>query len=261
MISNFNKKANQKDDMKLLIWIVVGFLFVMWLCTPPGNKFLQICFWGNNTRFFVAKLTNSAETTEYLFHRNNAVYLAKMYPKSKKALIEMDKAIKTMPAYISDNELNRLYKERAEIKLFLGEHSGALNDFINSQDIGFNDNVKVAMLYKEAGNYKEAQSYCNAILSMDSNAYIGFACLADLYDTIGRPDYAIKVWDLAIDRKKNNPQAYADRAKLKKKIGDYDGYNADVKKAQEYSPTIDLDKSIVDELIRPKRLVLTIRKI
>ena len=258
MISNFNNKTNKKDDMKLLIWIIAGFLFAVWLCTPPGNKFLQICFWGNNTRFFVAKLTNSAETTEYLFHRNNAVYLAKMFPKSKKALIEMDKAIKTLPAYISENELNRLYKERAEIKLFLGDYKGALNDFVNSDMITFNDSLKVALLFKMAGNYKEALSYCNNILNKDSAAYAGFACMADIYTSYGRPDIAIKVWDLAIDRNKNNPRAYADRALVKKAMGDIDGYNSDVKIAKEYSPAIDIEDSIIENTLHPKILTLNI---
>ena len=260
MISNFNNKQTRKDDLKLLIWIIVGFLFVVWLCTPPGNKFLQICFWGNNTKFIIAKLTNNYESTEYIFHRNNAVYLAKMYPKSTRALKEMDKAIKTIPAFVSDTELNSLYKDRAMIKLFLGDTKGALSDYINSHDIDFNDNLRVAMLFKEAGNYKEAMSYCNAILSTDNKAYSGYACLADLYDSAGRPDTAVRIWDLAIDRKPNNPQAYVDRARVKKKIGDYEGYNQDIKKAREYSPTIDLEKSVIEDMMHPKVLTLSIRK-
>ena len=48
MITNFQKQS-RKDDVKLLVWIVVGFLFIAWFCSPPGNKLLQLCFWGNNT--------------------------------------------------------------------------------------------------------------------------------------------------------------------------------------------------------------------
>ena len=111
MITNIKKKS-RKDDTKILSWIVFGFLFIAWLCTPPGNKFLQICFWGNNTKMFVEKMMNNSAATEYVFHRNNAVYLAKMYSNKNSALIEMNKAIETLPSYASDSELKRLYKDR-----------------------------------------------------------------------------------------------------------------------------------------------------
>lgn len=260
MITNF-KQQSRKDDMKLLTWIIVGFLFVAWLCTPPGNKFLQICFWGNNTKFFISKLTNNYVDTEYIFHRNNAVYLAKMFPKdAKKALKEMDKAIETIPSFVSDKELKSLYKDRAQIKLFMGDYKGALSDFINSDNILFNENLTVAMLFKEAGNYREAMSYCNKILNIDSSAYAGFVCMSDIYNTLGRPEVSIRVWDLAIDRKKNNPRAYVDRALLKKKIGDLSGYESDIKLAKEYSPTINIEeKSLAYEALHPKILMLSIR--
>ena len=56
MITNFQKQS-RKDDVKLLVWIVVGFLFIAWFCSPPGNKLLQLCFWGNNTKYFITKLS------------------------------------------------------------------------------------------------------------------------------------------------------------------------------------------------------------
>ena len=263
MITNF-KKSNKKDDMKLLVYIIVGFLFVVWLCTPPGNKFLQMCFWGNNTKFLIAKLTNNYASTEYIFHRNNAVYLAKMYKKKDKALKEMNKAIETLPSFASETELNTLYKERAYIRLMDGDYKGALNDFINggvkAGNLAFNENLTVAMLFKEAGNYREAMSYCNNILNTDNKAYAGYACLADLYNSIGRYDISVRVWDLAIDRKKNNARAYADRALVKKQLGDMEGYNADIKTAKEYLPTIDLEESIIEETLHPKILMLSIRR-
>ena len=95
MITNM-KKQNRKDDAVLLAWIAIIFLVVVWFVTPPGNKFTQLCFWGNNTKFFFAKMIGTSSSTEYIFHRNNAVYLAKMYPKKDTALKEMDKAIKTL---------------------------------------------------------------------------------------------------------------------------------------------------------------------
>lgn len=262
MITNF-KKTTKKDDIKLLVWIVLGFLFVAWLCTPPGNKFLQMCFWGNNTKFLIAKLTNNYQSTEYLFHRNNAVYLAKMYKKKDKALNEMNKAIETLPTYVNEAELNTLYKERAYIKLFAGDHKGALNDFINggvkSGNVSLNENLTIAMLFKEVGNYREAISYCNNILNTDNTAYAGYACLSEIYNSLGRYDVSLKVWNLAIDRKRNNARAYVDRATVKKQLGDMAGYNEDMKKAKEYLPTIDLDYSIIEETLHPKILTLSIR--
>ena len=256
-----NMKPQRKNDLQFLAWIIAGFLFVAWLCTPPGNKFLQICFWGNNTRFFIAKLTNNIDTTEYIFHRNNAVYLAKMYKNKKSALREMDKAISTIPTFVSDNELKSLYKDRAEIRLMAGDYKGALNDYINSGKIDFTDYLKLAMLFKEFGNYRAAMSYCNAILNVDNTAYAGYACLSELYTSINRPDVALNVWNLAIDRKQNLARAYVDRANVKKQLGDLDGYNKDIAKAKEYSPTIDLEESIIEETLHPKILTLSIKKL
>ncbi len=264
MITNFSK-TTKKDDIKLLVLIIAGFLFAAWLCTPPGNKFLQMSFWGNNTKFLIAKLTNNYSSTEYIFHRNNAVYLAKMYKNKDKALTEMNKAIETLPSFATDGELNTLYKERAYIRLMAKDYKGALNDFVNggvkSGNLSFNENLTVAMLFKEAGNYKEAMSFCNNILNIDNTAYAGYACLADLYNSIGRYDISVRVWDLAIDRKRNNARAYADRALVKKKMGDITGYNNDVKTAKEYLPTINLEDSIIEETLNPKILMLSIRKV
>ncbi len=264
MITNL-QKTSRKDDIKLLIWIIVGFLVIVWLCTPPGNKFLQMCFWGNNTKFLVARITNNVDSKEYIFHRNNAVYLAKMYKDKKRALKEMDKAISTLPTFASPDELNSLYKDRAAIKVMAQDYRGALSDYMNAgvnvNNIGFNENLTIALLFKEVGNYREAMSYCNNILNKDNTAYAGYACISDLYSSLGRYDLSLKVWDLAIDRKKNNAQAYVDRANTKKQLGDLEGYNADIKKAKEFVPTIDLDKSIIYDTLHPKILMLTIRKV
>lgn len=258
MITNF-QKPNRKDDVMLLVCVVLGFLLLAWFCIPPGNKFVQLCFWGNNTKFFFSKIINGSKTSEYLFHRNNAIYLAKMYPDRKTALKEMDKAIATLPSYASNEELKMLYKDRAEIKLFLGDHKGALSDYVNSGSINFNDSFKVAMLFRSIGNYREAMSYCNAILNQDPTAYAGFACMSNIYISVGRPDVALNVWNLAIDRNKNNSRAYADRALVRKSMGDLTGYNEDVKIAKQYSPGINIEASIVEEALHPKILTLTAR--
>lgn len=258
MITNF-KSQSRKDDIKLLIYIIVGFLLIVWFCTPPGNKFLQLCFWGNNTKFFIAKLTNNVDTKEYIFYRNNAVYLAKMYKDKTAALKEMDKSIASLPTFMSEEELQSLYRDRAQIRMAAGDYKGALNDYMNSGDIEFNDNLRVALLFKIAGNYRQAMSYCNAILEVDNTAYAGYACLADLYSSLERYDIAIRVWNLAIDRKPSNSRFYVDRAKEKKKMGDLAGYNEDVKKAKQYSPTIDINDSIIEDTLNPKMINLTIK--
>ena len=258
MITRLNKRT-KAEDIKFFTTVVIVFLFIVWLCTPPGNKFLQLCLWGNHTKYFIEKYINKSDTSEYIFHRNNAVYLAKMYKNKTKAIEEMNLAIKTLPSFASDRELRTLYKERAKIRLMAKDYNGALNDFINSDDILINDCLTVAMLFKLNGNYREAMAYCNEILEKDNTAYAGYACLADLYDSYGRPDYAVKVWDLAIDRRASNAKFYVDRAKIKKKMGDIMGYEADIAKAKEYSPIINLDESIVEDAISPKILTLTIR--
>ncbi len=260
IISNYNKPS-RKDDIRLLTIIIAVFLLVVWLFTPPGNKFMEMCFYGNHIKHFFANITNNSESTEYIFHRNNAIYIAKMYKgkNAQRAIAEMDLAIKTIPAYVNDYELKTLYKDRAYIKLYVGDYKGALNDFLHSGSIEFNDNLKVAMLLKENGNYRDALSYCNAILDKDPTAYTGFACTAELYASLKRYDVAIRVWDLLIDRKKNNPRAYMDRAKLKKAIGDMKGYESDVKLAKEYSPSIDENDSIIYDALHPKILALPIK--
>ena len=258
------KKVNyisntRRDDTKILVSIIVAFLLVAWFCSPPGNKFLQICFWGNNVKYAIAKIVKPSSTNEYLHHRNNAVYLAKMYPTKDEALKEMNKAIDALPKYAPDDELKSLYKDRAEIKLYKGDKKGALDDFIKSGQIYFNDYLKVAMLFKSLGKYREAMSYCNSILNQDGSAYAGFACIADIYNSVDRPDLALKAWDLAIDRNSGNPRAYVDRAKIKKAMGDFAGYNDDIKIAKNYSPNIDIEASIIEETLEPKILALNIR--
>ncbi len=258
MIIRLNKKT-RKEDIKFYCTVLLIFILLVWFCTPPGNKFFQLCLWGNNTRYLIEKYIKKSDTSEYIFHRNNAVYLARMYKDKRQSINEMNLAIKTLPSFASDKELKRLYKERAQIRLMAKDYNGALNDFINSGSVNLSDYLTVAMLFKMGGNYREAMSYCNAILEKDNTAYAGYACLSDIYDSYGRPDYSLKVWNLAIDRIASNPKFYVERAKIKKKMGDISGYEADIAKAKEYSPMINIEESIVQDAISPKILTLTIR--
>ena len=257
MIANFNTK-NRKDDARILTIIIVGFLFVVWLCTPPGNKFAQMCFYGNKTQFFIAKMTKPAsDLNEWLFHRNNAIYLTQMERKAP-ALKEMDEAIKTAPSYINENEMMNLYADRANLRLYWGEYKGALDDYLRVKDPNIVDKFKIALLYKKAGNNRYALSYCNSILNTDPNAYIGYACMADVYAGVGKFDTSVKVYDLLIDRTQNRAQYYADRAFYRKKCGDYSGYLADINKAKELAPTVDKEITIIKDTLKPKRLLLAV---
>lgn len=258
MIDNF-KTFNKKDIAKFFAYTALILLFVAWFCTPPANKLIQICYWGNNAKFFISKIMNSSNSSEYIFYRNNSIYLANMYNDKTIALKEIEKAFKSLPENASDEELKSLYRVRANIKIAAEDYKGALSDFMNSGVISFTDSLKVAMLYKVAGNYKDAMSYCNYIIKLDSSAYAGYACVAELYTSLGRYDYALKIWDLAIDRRKTNARAYVDRAKTKKLLGDINGYNTDIKKAKELSPTIDLDESIIEDTLHPRYLNLSIK--
>ena len=258
MPNNYTKV--KRNDAKLLLWIIAGFLFVAWLCSPPGNKFLQICFWGNNTKLFISKIMNSDENKLYMFHRNNAVYLAKMFPKDKrKAMQEINKAITLLPSYADDKVLQSLYRDRAYIQMYYGENIGALNDFMHSGELQFMDYLPVALLFKENGDYRNALSYCNGILNVDMNAYAGYACLSDIYDSAGRPEIAERIWNLAIDRKSNNPKFYVERSKIRTKLGDEEGASTDLAKAREYIPNIDINQSIVEDTLHHKVLPLTIK--
>lgn len=256
MITGYNKK-NKKDDAKLLCLIIIGIVFVVWLCTPPGNKFAQIGFYGSKLHYSIAKLTKtSEELDEWKFHRNNAVYLARM--NNKMALKEMDKAVQTYPSSLSDSGLAYLYGERAQIRMFYGEHKGALDDYLRLPDPSITDKFKIALLYKQNGNNAKALTYCNSIVSTDSTAYIGYACLADVYAGVNRYDVSIRVYDLLIDKTSNRAKYYADRAVYKKLAGDIDGYNTDMNKAKELSPSIEENNSLIEDTLRPKSLQLTI---
>lgn len=257
MITNLNKK-NRKDDIKLLSIIIAGFLFVVWLCTPPGNKVAQLAFYGNKTQFFIAKLTKpQSELNEWIFHRNNAVYLARMERK-KLSLQEMDNAIKTFPSYGKDSDLERLYSEKAQLEMFFGEYDSALNDYLKGSVSNIHDKFKIALLYKEKGLYKDALSYCTQIVNIDSSAYMGYACLADVYAGVGRYSTSVRIYDLLIDRVQNRARYFADRAVYKKKAGDIEGYNADMKKAKELSPNVSEESDLIEDTLKPKVLTLTI---
>lgn len=259
MIKNFNKDEQRKKDAKILLTIIFVFLIVVWLCTPPGNKFLQICFWGNNTKFLIAKLQNNDELTAYKFHRNNAVYLAKMGFKDK-AIGELYRAAAKLPNYVSERDYDNLYRDSAQVRLFFGDYKGALNDYLKVKGLYFTDRLPLAALLRVNGNHDLALQQCNLILNTDFKAYAGYACIADVYGDLGRYDAAVRVYDLLIDK---SPRAryYADRAVYKRKLGDYDGYYKDLETAKNDLPNIKEEENIIYQTLNPRVLKLNNWKI
>lgn len=251
---------SKKDDTKFLISIILIFAFVIWLFAPPGNKFLQIQYFLDNIKYQFENHSQNSKMNEYMHLRNNAIYIAKLYPKQpKRALYLIDKSIASVPDFMVENELPKLYKDRAYIKLFLGDKKGALADFLKSSNYDFNDNFTIAILLTDMKKYKLASKYCDNILQFDINAFYGYACLSYVYESAGYLQTAISLYDISIDRKPNNAKAYLERARLKQKTGDIDGYNADIKKAQEYSNFIDLNSSLIKDAIGTEELHLQIK--
>jgi tetratricopeptide (TPR) repeat protein len=253
------KRNKDKEYRNIIIGMIVSFFLVIWLATPPGNKFMQIVFWGNNTQFFIAKLFNKADAKEFIYHRNNAILFARMDMKEK-SLKEMDKAIQTAPTYISDSVYESLYKDRALLRIYYGDYKGALGDYLRAKDLDLLEQFRLALLYKQNLDNKRALSTCNLILATDSNAYSGFVCLAEVYSGVGRNDIAVRVFDVLIDRKPNRAQYYVDRAFYKAKAKDETGYASDIATAEQLAPNIKLTpSSLVANALKPKVLTLSIK--
>ena len=258
MILLEEKDIKPELDIKFIIAVIIVCTVILWLCIPNINKFAQMSLWGNKIQYYIANLTGE-NTEEYLFHRNNAVYLAKMSKQNKDAISEMNKAIETLPNFANDIELNKLYKDRGCINLYLGNHKDALSDYIRSKEISFSDYLTVALLFQEINKYNYAQSYCNAILYTDSSAFSGYACLAYLYEKAGQPQTAIKVWDVAISRGQNKAKSYANKARILKDLGYIRDYEKNMKKAEELNSKINLEHSIIENTLNPPILTLSPR--
>ena len=251
MIENFeNEKALSKlAKCNITMLIILG----IWLCLPPFNKLAQISEVANTVRFNIAQISNETAESEYIYHHNSAINLALM-DKPYKAIKEFDLAIETLPQYMNESYLNKLYKERADLKLYVGDLEGALEDFLRLPDPCLVDKFKVGIILRELGKNKLAVEYCNWGLYEDSRAYIGYACIADVYARAGKYKTAIRIYDLLISRDPKKGQYYMDRAKFKEADGDLIGYEADYEKAKSLIPNINKNYSIIDEILHPKKL-------
>ena len=244
---------NSKDKRNLVCAILIVFIAV-YLSVPPYNKIAQIGYAFNN----IIYMLRSKDTDAYIYHRNNAIYLVRM-SNEKGAMAEMDKSIASFPVSEYDNSLSDLYRDRAKMRIYYRDYKGALNDLLKIDSPSMNDNLAIAMLLKELGKRKLAVSYCNKIIDIDLKAYAGYACIADIYGSIGKYDASVMIYDLLIDRSPNKPRYYMDRALYKEKAGDKSGAEQDYKKAQELSSNISKTDLITYTIIHPKRLELFIR--
>ena len=213
----------------------------------------------NNIMYQVSKITNSVRVPEYIHMRNNAVFMANLHPKqSRLSLNEINRAIAAVPDYVPNTEVAKLYKDRAYIKLYYGDKRGALEDYLLSNDLDLNDNFRVAILLSEKGQYKMATDRCKSILANNSQAFIGYACLSHVYEAAGRADVALRLYNMAVERKPGSARAYKERAQLKMRMGDMSGYTDDLNKAKQMSPNIDKEPSLVDDAVSPKKCALAV---
>lgn len=253
-ISNF-KVGNRKDDIKLLTMIIISFLLVIWLCSPPGNKFIQLCFYGHNIQYQLMKIVNKDSIEEYLFYWKNAKYLVMM--GDKKAVYEMDKAVQLAPSALPNDILEQLYKDRANINLYFKNYKAALDDYLRVEKLTSKDLLKVAFLFKEQGKQAMAVSYCNRLFSMELERDNACACVADIYASVGKYNSSIKVFDYLIAKNPNKPEYYIERSNYKKLAGDFYGQRVDIRKAQSIKPDIDLELPKITDVMLPEQIELS----
>ena len=239
---------NKQKKKKILLRILLA-VIVLYFVIPPFNKVAQIGYIYYNIKYTIG----TQETESYVFHRNNAVYLARM-GKFQNAVKEMDKSIAALPSNVSESKLYDLYKDRADIKLYYGDYKGALNDLLRIPNHNINDYLVIAMLLKEIDKKKLAISYCNKIMEADIKAYAGYACIADIYASAGKYEAAVMIYDLLIDRFPKRAKYYADRSVYKAKLGDKAGSKEDYDMSKELSSFVDYGESITYNATHPKKL-------
>ena len=258
MASVLDKKII-KNDKKCMYYLIAVVILCIWFLSSPTKRLAELGMTNNTIRFKYAQLTHQKFPEEYVFHRNNAVYLVKMNSpiRTKHAILEMDKSISTVPDYVPPQLVQGLYKDRAYIKLYAGDKKGALDDLLLSGNLNINDNLKAASLLTEKEVYGVARKHCQNILKENDNAISGYICMSYVYEKAGKPQSALKIYNYAIDKKKpNNPKLYVERALLKQRTNDFIGYNEDIAIAKNLSPNIDTKISMMEEVIHPTSINL-----
>ncbi len=256
MASLMDKKVVKNDD-KFIIGIVTAVLFLVWFFWPNANNVVRVGYWIKNIQYSVSTTFKIGKMAEYQHHLENARYIAQMYPnRPKHAIYEMNKAIEKAPDYISEMELSKLYVNRAILKLYYGDKKGAMSDYMLAKNLDMTNDFRLAALLTENRQYQLASEYCKDILNKNNDAFYGYACFANVYASVNRKDAAIKVYDMAIDKKPNNARAYVERANMKKSVNDIKGYEEDISTAKSLLPNINLEQSVVQEAISSKKELL-----
>ena len=252
-IKNF-RLIDRENDIMILKNIIISFIIIAWLLTPPGNKFVQLCFWGHNVQYAVTRIFDKNATEEYKFYWKNAIYLAKM--NDKKALTMMDKAIEAIPTYFTEKQVRVMYLERAKIRCMLKDYKGSLNDYLRVGNLSNEDVLRVAFMLKSQEKSTLALSYCNKLLDLEFGFSSGCACIADVYADAGKVDYSVRVYDYLINRDPNVPEHYIARSKYKKMLGDKVGERNDIYIAKLKNPDVDENYSPITDILLAKNIEL-----
>lgn len=250
-IENF-KVGNRKDDIKLLLLIIFGFIFIVWCITPPGNKFLQVCFWGHQVQYAFNNLIDKETNNDYSFFWKNAIYLTKF--NDKRALLEMDKAIKSLPTYFDNDKIQVMYKERAKMKCVFNDYKGALDDYLRVKNLDSEDILRIAYLLQKQKKPSLAIACCNRLLSLELGRPQACACIADVYAKAGKYESSVKVMDYLITKDEPEAEYYVLRSKYKKQIGDTLGADLDLDKAKEMDFRVNLEYNPMEDIMLAKNM-------
>jgi len=239
--------TNKKDDKKISIIVILVCILVSWLLTPPGNKFIQICFWGHNMQNFIAQTFDKERANTYKFHWKNAIYLVQL--DNRTALYEMNKAMQLAPNYLTDKQFDVLYRERAKMKTVFKDYKGAMDDYLLVKELNYDDTLRLANISKFLGKKGMAVSYCNTLFDYELGKEVACDCLAEIYADAGKFNTSIKIYDFLIDKKNDNADYYIKRAFYKKRNGDFIGGEADIKTAQNINPEVELEFAVLSDVL------------
>ena len=253
------KSQIQENDTNKYGFIIVA-IFLIWLFLPNRNSFIQLCYWVNDIAYKVSKITHTAKKPEYIHMRNNAIYMVKIYPKkSEPAIKTINKAISLIPEGVPEREKSKLYKDRAIIKLYYGDKSGALQDYKNAGNMEPQDDFNAAILLADEGKYSEAGDFCAEIRTVKERSLLGYVCTAYIYEKIGNIEEASNIYDYLAEERPRNAYVYLERAYFYKRQGDIQRYIENFDKARMYSSKITEDSpSMIDEAVNFKKFPLNI---
>ena len=239
-------------------------IFMIWLFWPHNNSFIRLSYWSYNLFYNATKVLHIPFSTETMYHRNNAIYLARINKNnSEKSLNEIQRAVDLAAAKESTGELEYLYKERAILKLYYGDKDGALEDYEKAVGVINEpmDNMRLAILLTDNHKYKDAVMQCKRILWRGTvPPPFGYVCLAYVYEKSGSPDAALSVYDWAIDRGRQEAYLYIERANLKKRMGDDEAYIQDINNAKKIDPDIKIkDDSFTEKALNLKNIPIKVK--